>query len=170
MLGRIAQKQQPMSNIFWSNIFRSGDSELQTITRLWQATPLFKDIPERHIELLCAQMHLRQFKAGETVFTQGDQGAGVILVLEGEVRIMAKTIELARLESGDFFGEIGLARTERRTADAISVSASQLVYFLKQDLEEWIEHQPRLGARFLMNLSATLAERLYQANAMIASQ
>jgi len=25
-----------MDNVFWSNIFRSGDSELQTIAGLWQ--------------------------------------------------------------------------------------------------------------------------------------
>ncbi len=159
-----------MSNIFWSNLFRSGDSELQTIARLWQQTPLFRDIPERQTEQLCSKMHLRLFKPGESVFTLGDQGAGAILVLEGTVRIMANTTELALLESGDFFGEIALAATERRTADATAVIASRLVYFLKQDLEEWIEHQPRLGARFLMNLSATLAERLYQANTLIAKQ
>ena len=159
-----------MANIFWSNIFRTGDSELQTITQLWQQTPLFEEIPARHIEFLCDKMHVRQFKPGEIVFNQGDQGAGAILVLEGSVRITASQTELAHLESGDFFGEIALAATERRTADATAVTASRLVYFLKQDLEEWIEYEPRLGAKFLMNLSATLAERLYQANALITSQ
>ena len=36
-----------MANVFWSNIFRKGDSELQVITRMWQQTPLFEGIPER---------------------------------------------------------------------------------------------------------------------------
>ena len=159
-----------MSSIFWSNIFRSRDSELQTITRLWQQTPLFNGIPARQTELLCSKMHVRQFKPDETVFTQGDQGAGAILVLEGTVRVMANKTELARLESGDFFGEIALAAPERRTADAIATSATRLVYFLKQDLEEWIEYEPRLGARFLMNLSAALAQRLFEASKLIADQ
>lgn len=110
-------------------------------------------------------MHRRQFRPDETIFHSGDQGAGAILVLEGQVRIMARGIELARLESGDFFGEIALATAEMRTADAIAAEACQLVYFLKQDLEEWIEHEPRLGARFLMNLSAVLGHRLYEMNA-----
>lgn len=159
-----------MSSIFWSNIFRSADDELLQITRLWQQTPLFEGIPERHTRALCAQMHLRQFKTDERVFAQGDQGAGAIGVLEGSVRIMANRTELALLEPGDFFGEIALAATERRTADATALCATRLVYFLKQDLEEWIEQEPRLGARFLMNLASTLAERLYQANVLIARQ
>ena len=159
-----------MSNIFWSNIFKSGESELQTITSLWQQTPLFEGIPQRQTEFLCAKMHLRQFKTDEVIFNLGDQGAGAILVLDGSVRIMASTTELALLETGDFFGEISLAATERRTADAIAICPTRLVFFLKQDLEEWIEYEPRLGARFLTNLSAALAQRLYLANELIAKQ
>lgn len=159
-----------MANILWSNLFRRKDSDLQVITRMWQATPLFRDIPERQIEMLCASMHLRDFKAGEVIFNQGDQGAGAILVLDGGVRVSADRTELARLESGDFFGEIALAATERRTADATALSVSRLVYFLRQDLEDWIELEPRLGAIFLMNLAATLAQRLFEANKLIAKQ
>jgi len=157
-------------NIFWSNIFKQGDGDLQSIIGLWEQTPLFRDIPARQTAYLCSKMHVRPFKAGETIFSQGDQGAGAILVLEGGVRVMANKTELAVLEPGDFFGEIALAAPERRTADATATVASRLVYFLKQDLEEWIEYEPRLGARFLMNLSATLADRLYEANRIIASR
>ena len=159
-----------MANVFWSNIFRKGDSELQMVTQLWQDTPLFKNIPERHSAALCATMHLRDFAAGESIFNQGDQGAGAILVLDGEVRVSAEKTQLALLKNGDFFGEIALAAPERRTADATAVNVCRLVYFLKQDLEEWIEHEPRLGSLFLMNLSATLAQRLYEANKLIAKQ
>ncbi|MFV2032924.1 MAG: Crp/Fnr family transcriptional regulator [Gammaproteobacteria bacterium] len=159
-----------MSNIFWSNIFKSTSDELQTITSLWQKTPLFEGIPAKQIEFLSRKMHLRNFLADEIVFRQGDKGAGAILVLDGSVRVMANKTQLAQLETGDFFGEIALAEPERRTADAFSVGDSSLVYFLKQDLEEWIEYQPRLGARFLMNLSSTLAQRLLQANELIAEQ
>lgn len=156
-----------MSNIFWSNIFKQSESEVLTIARLWKHTPLFHDIPARQIAYLCETMHVRQFKADELIFQRGDQGAGAILVLEGEVKVTMHQTELAALGVGDFFGEIALASTENRTADAFAVSDARLVFFLKQDLEEWIEHEPLLGARFLMNLSATLAQRLYHANNLI---
>lgn len=157
-----------MANVFWSNLFRKGGSELQVIAQLWQQTPLFTGIPERHTESLSARMHPRDFNAGEIIFRQGDQGAGAILVLDGEVRVSAEQTELATLGRGDFFGEIALAAPERRTADASATTAARLVYFLKQDLEEWIEQEPRLGARFLLNLSSILAQRLYAANKLIA--
>jgi CRP-like cAMP-binding protein len=159
-----------MSEVFWSNIFRPGDSELKSITQHWQNTPLFADIPGRQIKFLCSKMHVRQFHQDESIFNQGDQGAGAILVLDGSVKIMAHKTQLALLQVGDFFGEIALAATEKRTADAYAITNARLVFFLKQDLEEWIEYEPRLGARFLMNLSATLALRLYKANKLIAEQ
>jgi CRP/FNR family cyclic AMP-dependent transcriptional regulator len=159
-----------MSHIFWSNIFKRQTSELQTIVELWQDTPLFENIPTWHVRYLSQKMHVRSFTAGEKIFEFGSQGAGALMVLEGSVRIMAHKTELALLEPGDFFGEIALAEPEKRTAGAYSVTNSRLVYFLKQDLEEWIEYEPRLGARFLMNLSATLAKRLFLANKQKANQ
>jgi CRP/FNR family cyclic AMP-dependent transcriptional regulator len=159
-----------MSHIFWSNIFNHPTSELQSIVELWQDTPLFEKIPTRHVQLLSQKMHVRSFVTGERIFQLGSQGAGALMVLEGSVQIRADKTELALLKSGDFFGEIALAEPEKRTADAYSVTNTRLVYLLKQDLEEWIEYEPRLGARFLMNLSATLAKRLFLMNKHIADQ
>ena len=92
------------------------------------------------------------------------------MIQKGDKGAEVEAVQLALLEVGDFFGEIALAETDIRTADAFSIGNSTLVYFLKQDLEEWIEFEPRLGARFLMNLSSTLAQRLYQANQLIANR
>ena len=157
-----------MDNFFWSNLFNKVSDETRVIADFWRATPLFRNIPLRHVQALAEKMHVRHYQQDEWVFREGDQGAGAILVLEGRVRVVANQTILAELEAGDFFGEIALAENENRTADALCTEASQLVFFLKQDLEEWIEQQPRLGARFLMNLSATLAKRLYEANKLIA--
>lgn len=157
-----------MTDFFWNNLFKHPPSELQTITQYWQETPLFKNIPSRHIAALAKHMHVRHYQAEEVIFRRGDQGAGAILVLQGQVRVMARNALLAELSEGDFFGEIALAETDRRAADAVSVTPSRLVFFLKQDLEEWIEVEPRLGTVFLMNLASTLAQRLHQANLRLA--
>jgi len=159
-----------MSKFLWDNIFNRGVSENDLIAQYWQKTPLFKNIPSRHIKSLVANMHIRNYHAGESVFRQGDQGAGAVLVLEGQIQIMASNTKIAQLDSGDFFGEIALAETDKRTADAISVSSSRLVYFMKADLEEWIELEPVLGNIFLMNLASILAQRLSLANQMLAHQ
>jgi len=157
-----------MNNFFWNNIFNKGKSDCDLIAEFWQKTPLFKNIPKRHIVALSENMHVRNYQKDEVIFHQGDQGAGAVLVLEGQVRVMANDTLLAELGRGDFFGEITLAETDKRTADAYCTNKSRLVYFLKQDLEEWIEIEPRLGTVFLMNLASILAQRLHMANQMLA--
>lgn len=159
-----------MSDFFWSNLFGKQPSETDIITRYWLETPLFKGIPKKHVEQLAENMHIRDYQTDEAIFKQGDQGAGAILVLTGEVEVMASEHPLAKLEAGDFFGEITLAETEERTAHATCRAPSRLVFFLKQDLEEWIDVEPRLGAVFLMNLSSTLAQRLHKANQLLAER
>jgi CRP-like cAMP-binding protein len=159
-----------MSNFFWSKVFKHELSEVDRIAELWQQTSLFNGIPARHTRMLSAKMHVRRFQAEEVVFHQGDQAAGAILVLTGSVRIKVRNKELALLESGDFFGEIALAESEKRITDAIAIEDSRLVFFLKQDIEEWIDFEPRLGARFLLNLSSVLAHRLFEANKLLADE
>lgn len=159
-----------MSHFFWNNIFKKTRTDCDLITEFWQQTPLFKNIPARHIHALAKNMHVRNFHKDEVVFRQGDQGAGAVLVLEGEVKVMANNTLLADLVAGDFFGEITLAETDKRTADACCVKKSRLVYFLKQDVEEWIQLEPHLGNIFLMNLASILAQRLHQANKLLAAK
>lgn len=159
-----------MNNFFWSNLFKHKDSEIYTIAEYWSTTPLFKDIPLRHIIALSENMHIRNYQQNEVVFREGDQGAGAILILEGRVNILANEITIAELEQGDFFGEIALAENDKRTADAVCLTPCRLVFFLKKDLEEWIEVEHRLGLHFLMNLASTLAQRLHTANMLLANK
>ena len=171
ILAPVSEAKRPtMSNIFWSKVFKQGLSEVDQIAELWQKTPLFSGIPMRQTRMLSAKMHVRQFQAEEIVFHQGDQAAGAILVLDGSIRIKVRNKELALLESGDFFGEIALAEAEKRITDAVAIEDSRLVFFFKQDIEEWIDFEPRLGARFLLNLSSVLAHRLFEANTLLADE
>jgi len=156
-----------MSQYFWSNFFKNNTNQQQIISDYWAKTPLFTGIPNAQIYKLVAAMHIRQFAKGESIFKQGDQGAGALLIIEGHVKVSTKETSLASLKAGDFFGEIALAQTDERTADALAVENTELVFFLKQDVEEWIAQEPAQGAQFLKNLSAVLAQRLQKMNAQL---
>jgi len=156
-----------MSQFIWSNFFKDNTNKQQIISDYWAKTPLFTGIPNSQIYKLVSAMHIRQFAKGESIFKQGDQGAGALLIIDGHVSVSNKETALASLKSGDFFGEIALAQTDQRTADALAVENTELVFFLKQDAEEWIAQEPAQGALFLKNLSAVLARRLQKINAQL---
>ncbi|TLS69016.1 cyclic nucleotide-binding domain-containing protein [Mariprofundus erugo] len=151
-------------NRIWSRPFRKKSEWVEEATALCLAHCLFDGIAERSVQHIVSHMHPRNYHRNEVIFDMGHAGASAMLILSGEVVIMADTVELTRLHQGDIFGEVALATTLPRTAQAIAKADSRLVFFLRSDLDEWIERTPREASRFLINLSTMLAERLMQRN------
>ncbi|MDH5229096.1 MAG: cyclic nucleotide-binding domain-containing protein [Gammaproteobacteria bacterium] len=152
----------------WGSLFRKREPWQETVTELWAATPFFRGIPLREIRRIVDNMHLRNFSVDEPIFHIGDQGAGAAIILSGVVEIRYKKTVLATLSRGDFFGEISLVLDERRTADATAIEDTELVFFLRPELDEWITQAPQHGARLSTNLAHVLAKRLLHANEMLA--
>ena len=158
------------NNSLWGNFFKRTDPWAKRVAALWAETPLFNHIPKREISLLAKNMHSRHYKEGEYVFHSGDQGAGAALVLSGMVEIRAGDVVLITLTEGDFFGEISLVLDERRTADAVAIGDTELVFFVRPEFEKWIRRAPQHGALLGTNLAHILAKRLSHANAMLADK
>jgi len=152
----------------WSRPFRKAAGWVENATHLCLNHALFEGIAERSVRHIVSHMHPRQYNRDEIIFDMGKSGAGAMLILSGEVIIMAEQIELARLRPGDLFGEVALATALPRTARAIATSDCDLVFFMRADLDEWIDRAPREAARFLINLSTILAERLMERNLEVA--
>lgn len=152
----------------WANLFRPKPDRLTETARQWKATPLFRDIPESQCRALVQEMHFRGFGPEEPVFRHGDLGAGAVLIRSGRVAVRAGDKTLAELEAGDFFGEVALVTEETRTADVVCTEDSELVFFLRANLEEWVDRSPEHGAQFMANLAKVLAGRLRHANALLS--
>ena len=64
------------------------------------------------------------YSAGDLIFSQGDLGTEMFIIVEGEVEIIKHINDeshvLSHLEKGDFFGEMALLENVPRTADAIA--------------------------------------------------
>ncbi len=154
----------------WQNLFRHKDDRISEVTDMWMATPLFDKISTRECRNLVKTMHPRQYKTGELVFNSGDIGTSIILIRSGEIEIKAAENLLAELTMGDFFGEVALVIDEPRTADAIAVKESELIFFLRSDLEEWVKRSPKNGAQFMLNIATVLAARLRHTNILLSLQ
>lgn len=161
--------ENPKPVPFWDNLFRHRDNWKVEAANLLAQTPMFSVVPRRVLKSLVEGMYYREYHKGEAVFKSGDPGLGMYLVLSGTVTIQLNNRNLAELSTGDFFGEVALFGEELRTADAIASETCVLLGFFRPDLQEWVERNPKLGVKVLLQLGKVLAERLRSTNQRLIS-
>ena len=161
-----------MKSAKWENIFKGwNQSESKTIVTLKQV-PVFKDFSNKEFQELEKIIHHRQYKINNFIFKNRAPGEGMYIIMQGSVKITIGTRNdneniLAKLEDGDFFGELALFDDEPRSANAIATSDSQLLGFFTQDLMSLQERNPVLGQKILFNLGGVLGERLRGTNSLL---
>ncbi|MGE5595440.1 MAG: cyclic nucleotide-binding domain-containing protein, partial [Hyphomicrobiales bacterium] len=78
--------------------------------------PLFRDLNKRQLERIEKFARPRSFEAGDTIFSEGEEGVGFFLITRGKVEATRGGTTLATLGAGDFFGEMALIDGFRRSA------------------------------------------------------
>lgn len=103
------------------------------------------------------------FKPGDVVFHEGERGAEMFIVGEGEVELVksfgAKETRVALLGTGDFFGETSVLEDLPRTVTARALSACRLLPIDVPTFDRLLREHPELTVRMLRQLSLRLRER-----------
>jgi CRP-like cAMP-binding protein len=153
----------------WGNIFKSKSDQNQNTRQFLKNIPLFAHLRKRELRDIEHIVHHRQYKSSEVIFWQNEPGVGMYIVQSGEVGIFQdydtpEQKQLARLNQGDFFGEMALLEDDNRSATAVAVSESQLLGVFHPDLFDLFERKPELGVKVLVILANMLAQRLRKTN------
>jgi CRP-like cAMP-binding protein len=90
--------------------------------------------------------------AGGSIFEKGTPGDALYIVLSGEVVILdpaeSGDTEIARVQRGDFFGEVSLLMDTSHSMTARAVADSELMVLPKESLQELLEGNPELDEYF----------------------
>lgn len=118
------------------------------------------------INFLSSLSKEKKYKAGETLFREGDPGDTMYIVLDGRVRISkhipgAGEEALAFMERGDYFGEMALIDDLPRSAEAKAHEAGAVVLAIPRDVLRGILDIRKVSSlRLLKILCQMVAERL----------
>ncbi|MEM7537882.1 MAG: ATP-binding cassette domain-containing protein [Chloroflexota bacterium] len=90
-----------------------------------QTIPLFRQLDLDTLEQLATEFVSKYYPANETLFEQGDVGDSFYIIVRGRVAVSAsgasdRTIELAELQDGDYFGEGALLHGNKRSATIVT--------------------------------------------------
>jgi len=164
----IEENKKTIHSSFWANIFHTP-TESDELVQSLLAIPLFKSLNRRDVTGLLGIIHNRNYIAGEYIFYQGDPGIGLYLIREGEGQIIRESekgdkVPLAVFHKGDFFGELALVDSEKRSASAITNSDTKLSVIFKPDLDEFIDKYPKKGIKIVQGIAEITAVRLRTLN------
>lgn len=118
-------------------------------------------------KIVVSYMRPEKVPAGVTFITEGDadNNGFMVLLLDGEVVVESITVSrtqpvtTAVLGPGSLIGEMGLLDTGPRSASCTASTDIQCAVLTRKSLEALIEEQPGIGAKFLLAVSARIAER-----------
>lgn len=131
--------------------------------RILAAAQIFSEMDETARKALVAEFRPVSFNAGQTIFSRGDEGRELYLVLSGGVRLSVLTAEgrelsFAHAGEGDIFGEIAMLDGSPRTADATAVKKTQAMSLSRAALDRVVERSPALAHSIISFLCRRLRE------------
>ena len=153
----------------WSFIFKSKEQKQEETLTVLRRLPIFKDLSRREVASIERILHRRNYAPGEDIFTQGVPGAGMYIILSGEVSIIIEpgNKEIALLNEGEFFGEMALLDESPRSATARAKSQCIVLGFFQSDLFGLLERSPKLGSKIILRLARIVGERLKFSNEQV---
>jgi len=107
----------------------------------------------------------KAFKTGEIIFSEGEPGDHMYVVLEGAVDINVSGEKFIVAQPGDIIGEMALIDSSARSATAVARTNCKLIAINETRFAELT----RLTPAFAIHVMRILVERLRRMNKILAS-
>jgi CRP-like cAMP-binding protein len=105
---------------------------------------------------------------GHTITREGDRGAGMQVILEGEARVVRGGRTAARLGPGDFFGEMALIDEGPRTATVIAATPMTTIGIASWDFRPLVKRRPEMAWKLLVHMTGRLRIAQKREDALLA--
>jgi CRP-like cAMP-binding protein len=111
------------------------------------AATLFSGLQQYLFRRVSAGLRRRRAAAGSVLVTEGEPGNSIFVIASGSVRILVlgghgRSLEIRRLDAGDFFGEVAALSGQNRTATVVAVTDCELLEIEHWALECLLEARP----------------------------
>lgn len=137
----------------------NSDDENEANADDWMTTLLqtkaFHKVPPANIQAIFMRVQRMDYKTGEVIIRQGDQGDFFYIIVKGTCQVTRETalnkegIKLAELKMGDTFGEEALISDAKRNASVAALTDATVMRLGKDDFRkllnepflEWVDYK-----------------------------
>lgn len=125
--------------------FATGDDGFFEVQIDWlRRLPLFATLDKKQLAGISAQFLTERVSANRFVFHEGDPGDRFYVVVRGSVEVLQADVPIARLEDGDYFGELALLRDAPRGASIRTITPCVLLSLSREQFWHLMSLDPAL--------------------------
>jgi len=130
--------------------------------------PFFRELAPQHVQLLTEAAMLKDFKANEIIFKQGDPANRFYILITGEVEVLSEdrdggAVPVQRIGPGDVLGWSWLFPPYYWHFAARTTQDTRAIFFYGTWLRESCERDHDFGFTMLKRMSAIVIDRLQSA-------
>lgn len=100
-----------------------------------KSLPLFESVSDDDLERIAPFVSEVSVSEGKHLADEGDYAYTFMAIEEGTAEVRRGDERIAGLGPGDFFGEVGLLDTDRRTATVVATAPMRLIALDRWDLK-----------------------------------
>lgn len=123
--------------------------------------PFFLDLTDDEMQAVSKIISKKDFRSGETVFTETQDGQSLYVIRRGEVKACRKAPDgelftLTTMKEGEIFGEMSFLDGRPRSATVVAVTDIETYVMEKNDFEALVDEHPRITYKLLKNIVFTI--------------
>lgn len=145
-----------------TTITTSEDERLHFLQQL----TIFREIENKDfLPQFAANLEEETFPANHTIFTKGEEGNLLYILLSGRVQVHIDNFTLAQLKPGTYFGEMALFDSKVRSASVTTLEESKCLILSRQQIHQAIKENPAIA----INMIRVLVTRVRQLNRLFGA-
>jgi CRP/FNR family transcriptional regulator, cyclic AMP receptor protein len=131
------------------------------VTGILHQTDLLRSVSAEDLEALAAASRLRTFGRGQVVFTTGDPGDTLVVVISGRVKVVVRSVDggeltLTVIQAGGVLGELSVADGGPRSADAETLDECHLLLVPREMIRDICARLPSAALALTSSIAVTL--------------
>lgn len=122
-----------------------------------RSVPLVEGLSKKEIDRLSRVMDEVDLPEGKELATEGQFAYEFFIIEKGTASVTRGGKQISELRAGDFFGEIGLLESERRTASVVTTSPMTAIVMTGRDFKSMEQELPGVAQQIRERIQERLA-------------
>src|SRR5260370_10551484 len=126
--------------------------------------PLFRHLTYKEQTAVMSIATIESVEVDEEIVSEGDHGDDLFIMVKGRVMTEKNGVEIAEVQAGGHFGEMGVVDKAPRSATVRAIEPTRAMVIPRADLMTLMKREPVLAVKMLWSFLQVLSDRLRTMN------